>query len=62
MTGSYGMYVTMKNNQQEQVSFSFTFWEENKNIQKEGVTNTKISEQLGVRAVKVKIRKEQTLY
>lgn len=53
MTGSYGMYITMKNNQKEQVSFSLTFWEENneigsyvindKNIQKEGVTSTKIN-------------------
>lgn len=52
-TGSYGMYVTMKNNKKKQVSFSFTFWEENKeigsyvindkNIQKEGITTSKIN-------------------
>ncbi|MBP2097653.1 hypothetical protein [Enterococcus rivorum] len=52
ITGSYGMYITMKNNKEKQVSFSFTFWEESKKIgsyvindrdvQKEGITTSKV--------------------
>ncbi|EGP5214775.1 hypothetical protein [Enterococcus faecium] len=52
MTGAYRMFVTMINNHDESVSFTFGFWKErnelgdygveNKSIQKEGITVNKI--------------------
>lgn len=52
MTGSYGMYVTMKNIDNKEVSFSYGFWKErdelgavmlnDERIQKEGQTKNKI--------------------
>ena len=52
MTGAYRMFVTMINNHDESVYFTFGFWKErnelgdygveNKSIQKEGITVNKI--------------------
>ncbi|EGP4780467.1 hypothetical protein F6325_002677, partial [Enterococcus faecium] len=52
MTGAYCMFVTMINNHDESVYFTFGFWKErnelgdygveNKSIQKEGITVNKI--------------------
>lgn len=52
MTGSYGMYVTIKNDEGEEVSFSFIFWKEKNEIgsyiindravQKEGSTKVRV--------------------
>ncbi|EGP5245051.1 hypothetical protein EFL49_02150 [Enterococcus faecium] len=52
MTGAYRMFVTMINNHDESVYFTFGFWKErnelgdygveNKSIQKEGITINKI--------------------
>ncbi|MFP1649338.1 hypothetical protein [Enterococcus mundtii] len=52
MTGTYGMFVTMKNKEKKQVSFSFTFSKKHneiysyiindRNIQKKGITKNPI--------------------
>lgn len=52
MTGAYAMYVKMKNQKNESVSFSFNFWKEsretggytveNEKVQVEGVTTNKV--------------------
>ncbi len=52
MTGSYGMYITMKNESGQEVSFSFIFWKErnkigsyiinDREVQKEGSTRARV--------------------
>ncbi|MFC0234479.1 hypothetical protein ACFFIF_10785 [Vagococcus entomophilus] len=53
ITGSYGMFVTMKNNKNQSVYFTYTFWKktgendgigiEDREIQKKGITQAKIT-------------------
>ncbi|MEQ6206047.1 hypothetical protein [Enterococcus mundtii] len=54
MTGSYGLFVTMKNTKGQSVYFSYGFWKENDDIGDYGLENEEV-QKVGITNEKIKI-------
>ena len=54
MTGSYGLFVTMKNTKGQSVYFSYGFWKENDDIGDYGLENEEV-QKVGITTEKIKV-------